>query len=335
MDLVTWKRHFWPVWERPELCMFLECSDMELDQLIAADKRFIPEEHPHYGTVWQSLRVERLHAEAQKYLSDFRGVVYVDPAIRRQKVDARLHNWTTVQDSLDPELENWMEHSMPDTYYVKHPLAFGSWHSDSDSNNRRLNLFLQSKKLRILDAIDAKDWCQMMWLYEKPYRVHVFERYAPIMTDRQYWRILGALWVNSENIRENRALWHRLLASERPRRECFMYAHSRKYLASLLDEVTIYRGYVEGQNKSGASWTLSQTAAEWFATRFSFHKRPLVAVATVSKNDIFAYMGGSPRTISRSEGNTEFEVIVKPSALKRILRKSTSYVVESQEELAG
>ena len=70
-------------------------------------------------------------------------------------------------------------------------------------------------------------------------------------------------------------------------RDYFMSKEDRKYFDSLPEQVVVYRGYLQGKNKTGFSYTLNKERAEWFANRFSGDGK--VYERTVRKDKIVAY----------------------------------------------
>ena len=86
-----------------------------------------------------------------------------------------------------------------------------------------------------------------------------------------------------------------------------MSAYERRYLASLPNRLTIYRGS-QSKRIRGWSWTLDQKKAHWFANRWArlnFGK-PHIATGKVKKSDVIAYF-------SRRK---EKEIIIDPSKVK-------------------
>ena len=110
-------------------------------------------------------------------------------------------------------------------------------------------------------------------------------------SDRDYWECFRFVFVGIENIQ--RSFWSMMMGSPRPGKDKWlMNNEDRAFLASLPDEVTVYRGC--SVNKANSlSWTTDPELARWFANRFNFKsdhfdKDCCVVTGTIRKADIFA-----------------------------------------------
>jgi hypothetical protein len=138
------------------------------------------------------------------------------------------------------------------------------------------------------NALRAKDWHSFIYLHERPWRPFILWSVADQIDDQVYWDLTRGVWIDSENIWQNRVVWHQLLLTSR--RGSFMSEENRAEFEKLPDPVTVYRGYVKGKNFSGYSWTTDQEKAWWFAKRFAHLGTPQVRRATLSKDRLFAYI---------------------------------------------
>ena len=172
---------------------------------------------------------------------------------------------------------------------LKHPLVFNLFHTEHD--NARMNMFYEHKLESLKRAKQKKDYGSYIFLHERPYRLNAFLDIMDKVNDKQYWQLLGEVWIDSENIWQSKSVWKELLTDDRDHREYFMTKEDRKVFAELPEKLTIYRGYVEKMNKNGFSYTLDYDKAEWFSNRFG-KKNAGVIKKNINKKDAFAYMGG-------------------------------------------
>jgi hypothetical protein len=94
------------------------------------------------------------------------------------------------------------------------------------------------------------------------------EVYGLIEDDRTYWRILAYVWIDTEFPNRNRLFWIERFADCRPGREFMMNEKEQAFLASLPDELIVYRG-CSGTYRLGFSWTYCREIALKFARRFA------------------------------------------------------------------
>ncbi len=160
------------------------------------------------------------------------------------------------------------------------------------------NLYYEQKLKDVQSALEGKKYASFVWLHERPYRLEAFGEIEKYLDDKEYWKILGQIWVDTENAWANLKQWKKFFGSKRPNRESLMDWDELLAYQSLADEVTVYRGCEKGLNENGISWTLKKEKAEWFATRFS--KNGVVLEKQISKRDIIAVF----------TGRNEFEVVI-------------------------
>lgn len=171
---------------------------------------------------------------------------------------------------------------------IKHPLVFSIFHTDIQ--NYIINKHYEWKKNEIKKAIKNKKWSSFIFLHERPYRLSAFTAIEADLRKepKRYWELLADIWVDSENIWQNKHEWRYYLKNgPKKNQEYFMTPEERKELKNMPDKITVYRGYVPGKNKGGLSYTTSKKMAEWFANRFGGNGKLLERV--VDKKDIFAY----------------------------------------------
>lgn len=193
----------------------------------------------------------------------------------------------TRKEPLHPELQQ---------YYVKgdswdmiqHPLVYSVPHI-GDAMNAMLNERLKHLKASVEKAKERKDWSGYVFLHEKPWRLQAFVDIMSHTTPKEYWSLLGEIWVNSENIWQNKKVWKQLLTAKRPGKEFFMDEEDRKKYNELPTQLICWRGH-QIVNKNGLSYTLDKDKALWFAHRFG--KEGEIRERVVKKHEIFAYTNG-------------------------------------------
>lgn len=191
-------------------------------------------------------------------------------------------------ENLDPELQKYLYISDLGWHNIKHPLVYSIGHAPP--LNKLMNKNLRDKKEAVAKAKAAGDWETVVWLHERPWRVHAFNKIKSKLPDERYWKLLGDIWVDSENIPQEVATWNRLLKSKRPGREYIMQLEERWAFTQLEDNLTIYQGHTTDR-MDGWSWTLRRSTAEWFAKRFADieDSKPVVSRGVARKSDVLAF----------------------------------------------
>ena len=187
------------------------------------------------------------------------------------KLDERLEQYYSVQNGIP---------------MIKHPLCFSIFHTEA--MNHRMNQYLNYKLEATEEALERKEYETFIFLHERPYRLEAFMEVERNLSDEDYWKILGEVWTDSENIWQNKHVWAVLFMSQRSGRENFMNEEERELFEKLPETLTIHRGYQPRKNKTGFSFTLDKKKAEWFADRF--FKDGDVVTKKVQKSKVFAYL---------------------------------------------
>lgn len=192
---------------------------------------------------------------------------------------------------------------------VHHPLVIMPLYSRDRC--ALINKCFEQKTEQLERAIHERDWHRYIMLYERPYRFDGLEaaiRNGLCDDPKDFWKIVGQVWCDSENIRENYAKWRTLWSSEsmaQDRHAC-MSEEDRRAFSRLKSRIRIYRGigarhYDTGGD--GLSWSLSREKAIWFAHRFTdIPSRGWVRSAWVEKENVYAYFGA----------RNESEIVVDP-----------------------
>lgn len=187
---------------------------------------------------------------------------------------------------------------------LRHPLVYNILHTPQ--MNAYCNAQYRAKKEYIKKLIADKKYSHVIWMYERPYRMEKFAEIKSLLTNKEYWELLGSIWSDSENLWQYGPMLDRLINSFRPGREAMMGDDEKEFLANLPDELVVYRGH-QMVNRRGYSWTMSYWRAKWFAERFQ-QARTGVLAGSVKKSDIIAVL----------LGRNEYEVICNPQNVREI-----------------
>lgn len=121
---------------------------------------------------------------------------------------------------------------------------------------------------RVKRHLANRDWEGYVWDHERPYR---FEAFQTILQKRSrpkgkvYWKLLADVWIDSENIWQNKEEWAECFEKNYPYKQLgLMNRNERKKFSKLPMTLSVYRG---GRTWEGLSWTLSYEKAKWFAER--------------------------------------------------------------------
>ncbi|MDB5518718.1 MAG: hypothetical protein JWQ17_5476 [Tardiphaga sp.] len=202
-------------------------------------------------------------------------------------------------EELDEELWDYVEDGM-----IKHPLLYMSL--GGKSGVARCNSFFQEKADATYRARRSRDWEKLLFLHERPHRLASFDEIQSELEDSLYWQLLARLWIDSENIFENRAAWAELWQARRDSKCCAMEVEEQEAFKKLPHQLVLYRGVgADDEGLDGLSWTLSREKAIWFANRRK--GAPRLVTASVKKGGIHAYFDrrderevvvGSPNILS-------------------------------------
>lgn len=189
-------------------------------------------------------------------------------------------------EELHPDLVPYFEPDGAIGAQLRHPLVY----QVPFFNNGLANISYKHKQNALLKAIAEKNFSEVIYLHERPYRLDAFSNIADDLLDTQYWRLLSEIWIDTENQWQNLGKWKELLSSDRSSRHYLMDEDEDNLLRSLPEKVTIYRGCLKGINETGLSWTLDKSKAKFFAKRFS--KDGIILEKKISKKDIVAVLTG-------------------------------------------
>lgn len=189
------------------------------------------------------------------------------------------------EQELHPDLQPYVEHD--ENLFgpmLRHPLVYQIPLID----NGMANHCYERKQPALMKAYEERNWHQYVFLHERPYRFKALLK--ALATSDSAYGVVRDVWIDSENIWQNKGMWLPVLKDAGPKR--LMLTEERKALADMPDLVTVYRG-CRRHNKNGISWTTDKARAEWFARRFSKPQSPgLVQTGKVSKSFILAFLTG-------------------------------------------
>lgn len=171
------------------------------------------------------------------------------------------------------------------------------------------NKLYRAKIEGIRHAEAQGNWQKIIWLHERPYRLHVFTALSEHFSDQEYWEALGSIWIETENLHADQTLWLQALTADRPgRARWLMDDTDRATLARLGDRLAVYRGFAEPGSYRAPSWSLSRPKAEWFASRAALTspgRQGYLAATRLLKPQVLAY----------TNARSECEIIINPAIL--------------------
>lgn len=204
----------------------------------------------------------------------------------------RLDNET---EGLYPDLAAHLIES-PIGTVLKHPLVFQVPYFSASM----ANMVFEQKRVQLKESMNAWDWHRAIVLYERPYRANALEMlwYSGAMSRTSFWECARFVWMDSENIWQRKSFWKKVfrkIADEHGTvaQNYFMEDSERSWIEALDTYVTLYRGYQDGLNRAGLSWTTDYATAKRFGERFETADHPAGVVdRRVHKSHIFAGLLG-------------------------------------------
>ena len=206
------------------------------------------------------------------------------------------------REELHPDLALYLQEDDTFGTSLRHPLVFSILHTKH--MNAYVNAQYTYKRKALDEAVKKCKWSQYIWLHERPYRLDAFSNIAwRLEGTTLYWELLGEIWIDSENIFQNRDEWRDVLEQTYDDEQKHWHHMSRPEdrvvftltpeKGGLLDHTLIFRGYSDEDGLDGFSWTLDRARAKWFARRRNREgQTPLVAEALVARADVLAYHTG-------------------------------------------
>lgn len=186
---------------------------------------------------------------------------------------------------------------------LQHPLVYSvPYHA---MMNCWLNQSYEYKKSALKEALENKNWSSYIYLHERPYRlVALFDIYHQV-ADSEFWPLFFGVWEDSENIWQYQSIFESCWMRDIPGRLESLSEEDQTLYAQLPDEFVIYRGHQQ-KNRTGMSWSLSYTVADWFSRRWATStSKPNVVTAICKKSDVLGIF----------TGRSEMEIVVNPNNL--------------------
>lgn len=170
---------------------------------------------------------------------------------------------------------------------IRHPLVYSIPHYEAQ--NALVNKQLEVKKKSANELLENKKYFSFVFLHEKPHRMNAFIEIKSKLNDKEYWEMALSVWTNSENIWQNKKEWKKLLTDNQrySTKHLFMSDDDREEFNKLPENILVYRGYKNGVNEKGYSYTLSQDVAERFSKAHKQNGK--VTSKVVNKREVFAY----------------------------------------------
>lgn len=193
------------------------------------------------------------------------------------------------KEKLLPELKPYERTSKTLGTMIHHPLLIEMfYHPDHAA---LLNERYRQKKEAVAEAFEKGLWSSYIFLHERPYRIGALLRAVQKgMSEEAHLRLVGDVWVDSENIWQHKSEWNLIWRSlKNP--QAVMSAEEKTRFDHLPDEVTVWRGVRHHTHwLKGLSWTMDKERAVWFAHRLATTKnRPVVVKGLVAKSRILSY----------------------------------------------
>lgn len=174
---------------------------------------------------------------------------------------------------------------------IKHPLVNEIFYVPE--MNSHYNKVLACKKEAVAEAYAKKEWHHYIFLHEKPWRAPKLSGVIAEIGAKEYWPLVASVWMDSENIWQNKAIWKKMLASKVPNRNAMMNPKELAIFKALCakETVTLHRGLSPRGDKKGFSWTTDKEKAIWFSKRLNSGKA-IVITKEAPTSQILCYLDG-------------------------------------------
>jgi hypothetical protein len=200
---------------------------------------------------------------------------------------------------------------------IYHPLVHQPIHTPQ--LNATVNACYLMKKQRIKECEEKSDWSTYVFMHERPYRMDALKLIKNKLSENEFWKLFGSVWIDSENIWQNLPFIRSTLANIDDIcgvQQSLMNNAEMDFLKSIPEYIVLWRGHSPGynkqqNNKKGFSWTFSYWRARWFAQRFS-KNNSFVTKATFHKKDIIAILLGR----NEMEAIVDYEKATKTNTYK-------------------
>ena len=109
---------------------------------------------------------------------------------------------------------------------LRHPFVFSVPYFPN-MNDYINKMYLQKKGL-IEKSLKTKHYDNYIFLHERPYRLQAFLDIENKLSPKKYWELLAGIWVDSENIWQNKAYYKYILGKHPAFRHYFMSKEDKK-----------------------------------------------------------------------------------------------------------
>jgi hypothetical protein len=190
--------------------------------------------------------------------------------------------------------------------WINHPLIVEMPPWSAAQINRRF-----AKKAKLAEELWGKqEHRRYLHLHERVFRLGALEKVlasSQQLPDAQIAKLVGEVWIDSENIHQDRGRWRRIWRSLKTPQSA-MNDDDLAALAAQPDPLTVFRGVPHPRHdKLSLSWTTDRDRAISLARRFPTETDYLLLTSgQVAKKNIFAYF----------TSGKESEVVVLPRFIK-------------------
>lgn len=212
------------------------------------------------------------------------------------------------EEDLHPDLVPYVDKGRTFGECLHHPLIIEVLYRPE--MHKRYNKMYQLKRAEIAESISTENWAKFVFLHERPYRIDAL---IEVMSEHdvpqeKLWSLIGNVWTDSENIRQNLDEWREIWDGAERGRNAVMNEAEIAALKALPNEITVYRGFAHKDADQGISWTTDRNRALWFAKRFEAGegRTPMLATGRVNKIDVLAHF----------LGRNETEIVVMPESVE-------------------
>ena len=229
---------------------------------------------------------------------------------------------TAVATELHPDLVSYIE-TWPPPWgrTVNHPLVRSNRMNSPEDVIEINNLY--AAKVKDLEKSEKnRDWHTHIFLHERPYRAEALYDLVNShdLKPKEYWTVLGEVWIDAKNIWRDMALWESLWGyGKNPHRKFAMTIQDRKALKLLPEEFTVWRGISHPEGMTGLSWTTSRDVALWFAHAGSWGA-PHIAKGRIKRLDALVMF----------TSREEFEIVVPPDAVRAVIMKGLPAITSEE-----
>ena len=193
----------------------------------------------------------------------------------------------TVRDALLPELQPRFADG-----WLHHPLIVGEVRNCDEANranDRYRTIKDRERELRT----NPGDGLEYVFIHERPYRFGALQRIAPQLNNAiHYWKLVGEVWTDSENIRQHFAGWQRVWSDSRSHKQECMTPKEQVGLEGMPAFFPVWRGVGFRGQVRGLSWTVDRDIAVWYAQRYDHGRHSKLIHAEVRRRDVHAFFQG-------------------------------------------